>query len=452
MDLGISGRRAAVAAASRGLGFATASALAGEGVRVAVCSRDSAAIDEAASKIGHDAVPITADVSTANGARAFVDAASEALDGVDILVTNAGGPPPGDFSSTRVDQYLAAIELNCLSVIAMCDAAVPEMQRQGWGRVVAITSIAVRQPIPQLILSNTARAGATGFLKTLAREVAGDGVTVNSLQPGIHDTERVRQLGTDASRHPGGDDRATRGLRRARRVRVLRARPLPDRHRDPCRRRRIRWSVVSTTAASAKGARRPAEQRILTVPNLISVARLACVPLFLWLLLARDDEIAAALLLGLLGATDWVDGWIARHFDQGSEIGKVLDPTADRILLLCAGVALLINGSLPLWVGVVVLARELVISVAVLVLAAAGARRMDVRWAGKAGTLALMFALPGFLLADAVSEIRTPLLVVTWVFTIGGLVLSYYAAIAYIPQARAALREARTSRDERMAA
>jgi cardiolipin synthase (CMP-forming) len=209
---------------------------------------------------------------------------------------------------------------------------------------------------------------------------------------------------------------------------------------------------VSTTAASAKGARRPAEQRILTVPNLISVARLACVPLFLWLLLARDDEIAAALLLGLLGATDWVDGWIARHFDQGSEIGKVLDPTADRILLLCAGVALLINGSLPLWVGVVVLARELVISVAVLVLAAAGARRMDVRWAGKAGTLALMFALPGFLLADAVSEIRTPLLVVTWVFTIGGLVLSYYAAIAYIPQARAALREARTSRDERMAA
>jgi 3-oxoacyl-[acyl-carrier protein] reductase len=204
MDLGISGRRAAVAAASRGLGFATASALAGEGVRVAVCSRDSAAIGEAASKIGHDAVPITADVSTANGARAFVDAASEALDGVDILVTNAGGPPPGDFSSTRVDEYLAAIELNCLSVIAMCDAAVPEMRRQRWGRVVAITSIAVRQPIPQLILSNTARAGATGFLKTLAREVAGDGVTVNSLQPGIHDTERVRQLGTDPTGIPAG--------------------------------------------------------------------------------------------------------------------------------------------------------------------------------------------------------------------------------------------------------
>jgi len=209
---------------------------------------------------------------------------------------------------------------------------------------------------------------------------------------------------------------------------------------------------VSTTTASANGASHPARQRVVTVPNLISIGRLACVPLFLWLLLARDDKIAAALLLGVLGATDWVDGWIARHFDQASEIGKVLDPTADRILLLCAGVALLIDGSLPLWVGIVVLARELVISVAVLVLAAAGARRMDVQWAGKAGTLALMFALPGFLLADAISELRTPILVVTWVFTIGGLVLSYYAAIAYIPQARQALREGRAAGDARMVA
>jgi 3-oxoacyl-[acyl-carrier protein] reductase len=205
MDLGISGRRAAVAAASRGLGFATAAALAAEGVRVAMCSRDGGAIDAAARRIGHDAVPLTADVSTANGARQFVDAAREALGGIDILVTNAGGPPPGDFSSIRVDQYLAALELNCLSVIAMCDAAVPEMRQRRWGRVVAITSIAVRQPIPQLILSNTARAGATGFLKTLAREIAADGVTVNSLQPGIHDTERVRQLGNaDTDAIPAG--------------------------------------------------------------------------------------------------------------------------------------------------------------------------------------------------------------------------------------------------------
>ena len=129
---------------------------------------------------------------------------------------------------------------------------------------------------------------------------------------------------------------------------------------------------MSATAASAKGARQPTDHGILTVPNLISIGRLACVPLFLWLLLGREDQIAAAVLLAVLGATDWVDGWIARHFDQASEVGKVLDPTADRILLLCAGLALLADGSLPLWVGVVVLAREAVISVAVLVLAARG--------------------------------------------------------------------------------
>jgi 3-oxoacyl-[acyl-carrier protein] reductase len=206
MDLGISGRRAAVAAASRGLGYATAAALAAEGVRVAMCGRDEKAITAAARAIGDRARPLVADVSTVHGARAFVDAARDALGGVDILVTNAGGPPPGTFSSVDVEQYLSALELNCLSVIAMCDAAVPEMRTQRWGRVVAITSLAVRQPMPGLILSNTARAGATGFLKTLAREVAGDGVTVNSLQPGTHDTDRVRQLGlTDAGGIPAGE-------------------------------------------------------------------------------------------------------------------------------------------------------------------------------------------------------------------------------------------------------
>jgi 3-oxoacyl-[acyl-carrier protein] reductase len=206
MDLGISGRRAAVAAASRGLGYATAAALAADGVQVAICGRDERAITVAAGRIGDLAVPLVADVSSAGGARAFVEAARDALGGIDILVTNAGGPPAGDFSSTGVEQYLAAFELNCLSVIAMCNAAVPEMRRQRWGRVVAITSIAVRQPIPGLILSNTVRAGATGFLKSLAREVAADGVTVNSLQPGTHDTDRVRQLGlTDTSAIPAGE-------------------------------------------------------------------------------------------------------------------------------------------------------------------------------------------------------------------------------------------------------
>src|SRR4029453_2802755 len=142
------------------------------------------------------------------------------------------------------------------------------------------------------------------------------------------------------------------------------------------------------------------EARIVTVPNVISLVRLACAPVFVWLL-ADDELLAAAALLAVLGASDWVDGWIARRFDQGSELGKVLDPVADRILLLVAAVALMIQGSVPLVFGVLVLLREAAISVAVLALAAAGARRIDVQWVGKAGTLALMFALPLFLPADA---------------------------------------------------
>jgi 3-oxoacyl-[acyl-carrier protein] reductase len=205
MELGIAGRRAAVAASSRGLGFGTAAALAAEGVQVAICSRDRDAIEAAAREIGELAVPLVADVSTVDGARGFVEAAVDALGGVDILVTNAGGPPPGNFESTPLDAYGAALELNLLSVVAMCEVAVPPMRARRWGRVVAITSISVRQPLPYLILSNTARAGATGFLKTLAREVAADGVTVNSIQPGLHDTERVRALGEpDTSGVPAG--------------------------------------------------------------------------------------------------------------------------------------------------------------------------------------------------------------------------------------------------------
>jgi 3-oxoacyl-[acyl-carrier protein] reductase len=194
MNLGIAGKRAAVAAASRGLGYGVAAALAGEGVRVAMCGRQRDTIEDAAARVGNDAVPLVADVSTPSSAAAFVRSAADALGGVDILVTNAGGPPAGTFATTDLELYQAAFELNCLSVIAMCDAAVPAMQGQGWGRVVAITSIAVREPIAELILSNTARAGATAFLKTLAREVAADGVTVNSLQPGLHETERIREL------------------------------------------------------------------------------------------------------------------------------------------------------------------------------------------------------------------------------------------------------------------
>jgi 3-oxoacyl-[acyl-carrier protein] reductase len=198
MDLGIGGKRAAVAAASQGLGFATAAALAAEGVQVAICSRDRAKVDHAVAKIGPGCTGLVADVGSASGAAGFVEAATEALGGLDILVPNAGGPPPGTFADVDdVDAYAKAFELNALSTIAMCKAAVPAMQARGWGRVVAITSISVRQPIANLILSNTARAGLTGFLKTLAREVARDGVTVNSLQPGLHATERMKALHAD---------------------------------------------------------------------------------------------------------------------------------------------------------------------------------------------------------------------------------------------------------------
>jgi 3-oxoacyl-[acyl-carrier protein] reductase len=194
MDLGLRGKRAAVAAASTGLGFASAAALAAEGVQVAICGRDEKRLDDAAARLGAGAIRIPADVGTVDGATNFVVAAAEALGGIDILVPNAGGPPPGTFASTALEAYEPALELNLLSVVAMCKAAVPAMQERKWGRVVAITSIAVRQPIQTLILSNTARAGATGFLKTLAREVAGDGVTVNSVQPGYHATDRVLAL------------------------------------------------------------------------------------------------------------------------------------------------------------------------------------------------------------------------------------------------------------------
>jgi len=184
------------------------------------------------------------------------------------------------------------------------------------------------------------------------------------------------------------------------------------------------------------------EQRIVTVPNVISVARLLCAPVFVWLL-ADGHEIAAAAVLAALGASDWVDGWIARHFDQGSDVGKVLDPVADRVLLLVAAVALLVDGAVPAIVGVLVLVREAVVSFAVLVLALAGARRIEVQWAGKAGTLSVMFAFPLFLLADNIEQGHDLVLAAAWFFAIAGLALGYYALVTYLPMARAALREGR---------
>jgi cardiolipin synthase len=194
---------------------------------------------------------------------------------------------------------------------------------------------------------------------------------------------------------------------------------------------------------------RPGKQRIWTIPNAISIVRLLLVPVFLWMLWKPEPaRRGAAVLLAGLGASDWVDGYIARHFDQGSELGKVLDPTADRVLLVAAAVALLREGlgtpiDFMIWV---VLVRELLIAIATVALGVAGARRIDVVWAGKAGTLALMFALPMFLLADAAPSVRTVFDVLGWLFAIGGIGLGYYAAARYVPAARAALREGRAAR------
>jgi len=191
--------------------------------------------------------------------------------------------------------------------------------------------------------------------------------------------------------------------------------------------------------------RQPTDRGLWTVPNLLSVVRLACIPVFCWLLF-DDSETAAFVVLGTLGATDWVDGWVARRFDQGSEIGKVLDPTADRLLLIVAALALVIDGVVPLWVGIAVLVREAIVGIATLALAAAGAARIDVQWVGKAGTFAIMFALPGFLLVEITSGTAHEVIeVLTWIVTIIGLTLSYYAAARYVPLARAALRAGRAT-------
>ena len=197
MDLGISGRTALVTGASAGLGLACAQALAAEGVRVAVASRSADKLAAAVATLDGDPVMLTVDLSDPASVDALVNDATEALGHVDILIANGGGPPPGNFASTDVDAYPAALQLNLLSMVALAKAFVPPMQERGWGRVVAVTSAAVRQPMDYLILSNTARSGLTAFLKTTATEVAGDGVTVNTVQPGVHATDRLAQLYDD---------------------------------------------------------------------------------------------------------------------------------------------------------------------------------------------------------------------------------------------------------------
>jgi len=190
----------------------------------------------------------------------------------------------------------------------------------------------------------------------------------------------------------------------------------------------------------------PGGPRFLTVPNLITLIRLLCIPVFVWLLFGEDAPAAAALLLAVLGGTDWVDGYVARRFNQVSELGKAFDPTVDRLLLIVGVGSIIIAGAVPLWFGLIVVVREVLLSIWVVGLLAAGGVRMDVTFIGKTGTLLLMIAFPAFLAAsdDRLAPWITDLLnLVAWGTGLPGLVCSILAFIGYIPRGLASLREGR---------
>lgn len=193
MELGINGKTAIVCAASKGLGFGCAEALAKAGVNLVICARTTGPLNVAADKLRAHGITVTAvacDITTDVGRAAVLDAAGH----VDILVTNAGGPPPGHWSDWERDDFIKAMDANMLTPIALMKAVLPGMIEQGWGRVVNITSQSVKGPIGILGLSNTARTGLTGYVAGTSRDVAKHGVTINNLLPGIHATDRAAAL------------------------------------------------------------------------------------------------------------------------------------------------------------------------------------------------------------------------------------------------------------------
>jgi 3-oxoacyl-[acyl-carrier protein] reductase len=197
VDLGLKGRVALVAASSRGLGRACAVAFAREGADVAICARGKDDLRDAEAELvglGARVHAAVADLSRAEDCRRFVAGAGEALGRVDVLVNNNGGPPAGAFDSFTLDDYRAAVEQNLMSTVQMTLEAVPMMRRGGWGRIVNLTSVAVKQPLDALVLSNTSRTAVVGFGKTLANELAREGITVNTVCPGPALTDRIRSL------------------------------------------------------------------------------------------------------------------------------------------------------------------------------------------------------------------------------------------------------------------
>ena len=195
MELGLDGRVALVTASSKGLGRASALALSQEGAGVVLCARDEAALAEAAAAMPGEALAVAADVTDPDTPARLVAAAVERFGGLHVLVANAGGPPPGRSLEVTDDALRAALEANLLTSIRLVRAAVPHMRAAGWGRICLITSMSVKQPIPNLALSNTARTGLWAWAKTAAADLAGDGITLNLACPGTHATERLRQLG-----------------------------------------------------------------------------------------------------------------------------------------------------------------------------------------------------------------------------------------------------------------
>ena len=198
MEMGLQAKVAAVAGASRGLGRAVAEGLAAEGCHLAICSRDQKAISAAAQEIaaahGVEVFPQAVDLAQAGAAHGFVESACAHFGRLEILVTNNGGPPAGAFADFSEEDWLAAVRLTLLPAQAMARAAIPAMRRAGWGRIVNLTSISVRQPLPGLMLSNSIRAAVVGWAKSLADELAPHGITVNNVMPGWIHTERVEEL------------------------------------------------------------------------------------------------------------------------------------------------------------------------------------------------------------------------------------------------------------------
>jgi 3-oxoacyl-[acyl-carrier protein] reductase len=198
MDLGLRGRRALVMGASSGLGRATAECLAGEGVQVAISARGGQRLATAAQQLG--AIGIASDVSVPGAAAALVAEAEKKLGPLDILVVNTGGPPPGVFAELAEAAWRAAFDGLWMSAVGALQAALPGMRTRRWGRVIVVTSIAAREPVPNLLLSNSLRAGLHGLVNGLSKEVAADGVTINALLPGYTMTERLGELKLDFAR------------------------------------------------------------------------------------------------------------------------------------------------------------------------------------------------------------------------------------------------------------